>query len=82
MSSPPNSASSAQYGRVTLLTFRSTPLTLKLPFEVMLTERPKSMVAKAGTCKRLKDVPPAPGAYAVRGRLDTKVSPDAPFTIG
>jgi hypothetical protein len=27
-------------------------------------------------------VPPAPGAYAVRGRLDTKVSPDAPFTIG
>ncbi|MDP9429763.1 MAG: MucR family transcriptional regulator [Actinomycetota bacterium] len=26
--------------------------------------------------------PPAPGQYAVRGRLGTKVSPDAPFRIG
>ncbi|TFV61844.1 MucR family transcriptional regulator [Geodermatophilus sp. DF01-2] len=25
---------------------------------------------------------PAPGQYALRGRLDTKTSPDAPFTIG
>ncbi|RBY78085.1 MucR family transcriptional regulator [Blastococcus sp. TF02-09] len=25
--------------------------------------------------------PPPPGAYAVRGRLDTKSSPDAPFTL-
>lgn len=26
--------------------------------------------------------PPAPGQYALRGRLESKVSPDAPFTIG
>jgi hypothetical protein len=25
--------------------------------------------------------PPPPGAYAVRGRLDTKISPDAPLTL-
>jgi hypothetical protein len=25
--------------------------------------------------------PPPPGSYAVRGRLDTKISPDAPFAL-
>jgi hypothetical protein len=27
-------------------------------------------------------VAPAPGTYAVRGRLDTKISPDVPLTLG
>ena len=32
------------------------------------------------TCTAAR-VPPAAGAYVVRGRLDTKVSTDAPLTI-
>jgi hypothetical protein len=32
------------------------------------------------TCTAAR-VPPPPGNYAVRGRLDTKVSPDAPLTL-
>ncbi len=32
------------------------------------------------TCTAPRDTPPA-GNYVVRGRLDTKVSPDAPFTL-
>jgi hypothetical protein len=33
------------------------------------------------TCTALR-ANPAPGSYTVRGRLDTKVSPDTPLTLG
>ena len=33
------------------------------------------------TCTAARVTPP-PGNYVLRGRLDTKVSPDAPFTLG
>jgi hypothetical protein len=33
------------------------------------------------TCTAARTTPPA-GAYVLRGRLDTKISPDVPLTIG
>jgi hypothetical protein len=38
-----------------------------------LTSEPTCAVARTA---------PAPGAYVLRGRLDTKISPDVPLTIG
>ena len=38
-------------------------------------------LASKPTCAADRN-PPPPGAYAVRGRLDTTSSPDTPFTLG
>jgi hypothetical protein len=57
----------------------SDPRTLA-PEEVVTVPLVWSGLTSERTCTAPR-VTPAPGAYAVRGRLDTKVSPDTPLAL-
>jgi hypothetical protein len=58
----------------------SDPRTLA-PGEVVTIPLVWGGLTSEPTCTALR-ANPAPGSYTVRGRLDTKVSPDTPLTLG
>ena len=58
----------------------SSDLRMLAPGEVVVFPVVWAGLGSEPTCTAAR-VPPAPGAYVVRARLDTAVSPDAAFTI-
>jgi hypothetical protein len=58
----------------------STDLRTLAPGEVVTFPVEWGGLTSEPTCTAPR-VPPAPGAYVVRGRLDTKISSDSPFEV-
>jgi hypothetical protein len=58
----------------------STEMRTLAPGEVVTVPVVWGGLISEPTCTAPRN-PPAPGNYVVRGRLDTKVSPDAPLTL-